>query len=347
MWLPREKLDGKKRCDWQRQWSKRNMTLSKRYNWSSCRKLALSASWTHGLTGQSRRASKKNSVIVGLNTTRSNFLYLLHRILQWWTVYVLAHSATLMWLPQENFNRNKRGDWWRQWPKRNMTLNKRSHWRSSTKLALIATWTHGLIAQSITASEWNSLIVGKESHSGLLSVATWKNTSVSNTICISSFRWSHLITSRKSYEKERGDWRRQWSKWKMTLNKRYNWKSSTKLAVCTSWTHGLPWSWVQILLMQTFCTCFKESFSCEYHLYQLIWLHSCDYLEKTSMKKNVATHENNSRNGIWHWTKDAIGVAVQSWLWVGVELTAWWLSGLERLNGIQRSLVQIPLGQLF
>ena len=32
-----------------------NVTLNKRWNWSSCRKLALSASWTHGLIAQSVR----------------------------------------------------------------------------------------------------------------------------------------------------------------------------------------------------------------------------------------------------------------------------------------------------
>ena len=41
---------------------------------------------------------------------------------------------------------------------------------------------------------------------------------------------------------------------------------------------------------------FKESFSDEYHMYQFISLHSCDYLNKTSIKINVATDEGNSRN---------------------------------------------------
>ena len=51
--------------------------------------------------------------------------------------------------------------------------------------------------------------------------------------------------------------------------------------------------------------------------------YSCDYLKKTSIKINVATDEGNSRNEIEHWTNDEIGVAVQSWLWVWVELMAW------------------------
>ena len=60
-----------------------------------------------------------------------------------------------------------------------------------------------------------------------------------------------------------------------------------------------------------------------YHMYQLIPLHSCDYLNKISIKTNVATDEGNSWNEMWYWAKDEIGVAVQSWLWVRDELMAW------------------------
>ena len=58
-------------------------------------------------------------------------------------------------------------------------------------------------------------------------------------------------------------------------------------------------------------------------MYQLIPLHSCDYLNKTSIKTNVATDEGNSQNEMLHWTNGEIGVAVQSRLWVRVELMAW------------------------
>ena len=34
-------------------------------------------------------------------------------------------------------------------------------------------------------------------------------------------------------------------------------------------------------------------------------------------------YKGNSRNEMWHWINDEIGVAVQSWLWVRVELMAW------------------------
>ena len=49
----------------------------------------------------------------------------------------------------------------------------------------------------------------------------------------------------------------------------------------------------------------------------------CDYLKKISININVGTDEDDGRNEIWHWTNDEIGVAVQSWLWVRVELMAW------------------------
>ena len=42
-----------------------NVTQNKRWNWSSCTKLALSASWTHGLIAKSVRPSERNSVAVG------------------------------------------------------------------------------------------------------------------------------------------------------------------------------------------------------------------------------------------------------------------------------------------
>ena len=45
---------------------------------------------------------------------------------------------------------------------------------------------------------------------------------------------------------------------------------------------------------------------------------------------------------MWHWTKDELGVAVQSCLWMQVELMAWEFSRLERLNGIKWSWVQFP-----
>ena len=62
-------------------------------------------------------------------------------------------------------------------------------------------------------------------------------------------------------------------------------------------------------------------------MYQFIPLHPCDYLKKISIKINLATEEGKSRNEIWQWTNDEIRVAVQSWLWVRIELKAWWRPG--------------------
>ena len=43
-------------------------------------------------------------------------------------------------------------------------------------------------------------------------------------------------------------------------------------------------SWFQITLRPTFYSYFNQSFSGEYHIYQFIQLHSCDYLKKNPIK---------------------------------------------------------------
>ena len=50
---------------------------------------------------------------------------------------------------------------------------------------------------------------------------------------------------------------------------------------------------------------------------------------------------------MFHVTKDGIGIAARSWLWVWVELLAWYLSRLEHLNGIEWLWVQNPLRPTF
>ena len=60
--------------------------------------------------------------------------------------------------------------------------------------------------------------------------------------------------------------------------------------------NGIQWSWVQISLMPTFYSYFKESFGAEYHkYYQFIPLHLCDYLNKTLIKIHVPTDKGNSQ----------------------------------------------------
>ena len=57
-------------------------TLGNRWNWNSCTKLALSASWIHSLIAWSERASERNSVVLDSNPAQVNLLKLLLRILQ-------------------------------------------------------------------------------------------------------------------------------------------------------------------------------------------------------------------------------------------------------------------------
>ena len=57
--------------------------------------------------------------------------------------------------------------------------------------------------------------------------------------------------------------------------------------------------------------CFKESLSSEYHMYQVIPLHSCDYLNRLLIKINMATDEDKMKSDPEQ--IDEIGVAVQSW----------------------------------
>ena len=49
---------------------------TKKLNWSSYKKLALRASWTHGLIAQPVRASERNSVIVGSISTEAHYIYI-------------------------------------------------------------------------------------------------------------------------------------------------------------------------------------------------------------------------------------------------------------------------------
>ena len=104
---------------------------------------------------------------------------------------------------------------------------KRWNWSSCTKLALSASWTHGLIAQSVRASEFSGR--GFKSHSGQLSIATSENPSVVNTICINSFH-NNVIICEKLFLKQM--WRLTKAKTEMKCEywtKRWNWSSCTKL----------------------------------------------------------------------------------------------------------------------
>ena len=47
------------------------------------------------------------------------------------------------------------------------------------------------------------------------------------------------------------------------------------------------------------------------------------------------------------WVKNEIGEAVQSWLWMQVELMVWYLKALESVNKIQWSHIEIPISSTF
>ena len=91
---------------------------------------------------------------------------------------------------------------------------------------------------------------------------------------------------------------------------------------------------VEIPLKSTFYSYFWESFSGEYHKYQFILPHSYDNLYKILLNKTWRLTKAIAEMK-WHWTKDEIEVAVQSWLWMRVEPMTWSLCWLECLNRIQ------------
>ena len=144
---------------------------------------------------------------------------------------------------------------------------------------------------SVGQSNWTEFSGrGFKSHSGQLSITTSKNPSVVNTICIISFRYTHVITYRKLRLNKRGDWRRQTAETKCGTEQTWNWSSCTKLVLSTSCTHDLiaqsvratdviQWSRVQIPFRPTFYSYFKEYVSGEYHIYATTAIsHKSQYL---------------------------------------------------------------------
>ena len=55
-------------------WTHNKEVAIQRWNRSSYSTLALSASWTNGLIAKSLRASERNLVVLGSNSTQANFL---------------------------------------------------------------------------------------------------------------------------------------------------------------------------------------------------------------------------------------------------------------------------------
>ena len=118
---------------------------------------------------------------------RANFAKLLQfYLLQWWIPYVSIHPSTnaitcarlclkQMWRLTEAMAEMKCEYWTKRW-----------NWSCCTKLALSASWTYGLIDQSVRASERNSVVVGSNP---IQACSYFKNLSMVNTLCIDSFRY--------------------------------------------------------------------------------------------------------------------------------------------------------------
>ena len=67
----------------------------------------------------------------------------------------------------------------------------------------------------------------------------------------------------------------------------------------------------------------SRSISISIYLYISLCISISLYYISLSISLGISLYVYVSRNEIWHWTNEEIGVAVQSWLWGWVELVAW------------------------
>ena len=179
--------------------------------------------------------------------------------------------------------------------KRNVTLNKWWNWSYCTKMALSSSWNHVVIAQSVRASERVSRC-GFKFHSRWLSIGSSQNPSVVNTTCISWFSNTHVITHRKLWLNKRGYWRLQTAKMKRSTEEIMKLECLCNV-VCECELNTGSDSSVGSSKLTGFkshrfksCSCqismanYRESVSGQYHVHELIPLHSCYYLQKISIK---------------------------------------------------------------
>ena len=129
-----------------------------------------------------------------------------------------------------------------------------------------------------------------------------------NTICISSFCYTQVITCAKICIK------RAWWLTKITTKLKCepwdeiaaaieNWLCVLVevMARYLSWLERrkkIYWSLAQIQLRATLYSYFYRFVSGQYHIYQLTTLHSCDYLCKSWIKTNTGTDERKNWNKI-------------------------------------------------
>ena len=93
-------------------------TLKKIWNRNSWTKLALSASWTHGLITERARASERALVLVASNTTQITLHSYLKKDLLENTININIFWYTI-WLPVRDFGRRECANWWRELTKWN------------------------------------------------------------------------------------------------------------------------------------------------------------------------------------------------------------------------------------
>ena len=152
---------------------------------------------------------------------------------------------------------------------------------------------------------------GFKSHSRPLSIATSKNPTVVNIICISSSATLMWLPQETFNSNKYGNWRRQKRKWNVTLSKEWNGSSCTKSTLSASSTYGLIAQSVRAPERNSVVAGSNPTQANFLQLPQkfLQWwmsyvsahpLHSCDYLKNLSIQINVATDEGNSWNEMWH-----------------------------------------------
>ena len=163
----------------------------------------------------------------------------------------------------------------------------------------------------------------------------FKKSSVANTKCTSSFRYTHMITCRKLRLNKLGDWQRPTAEMKcdteqtMKLEWLYKVRSECELSswpdssVCHSvWTWFSGWGFKSFSDQLSIATsknlsvvntiCISWFSNTHVITYRKVWLHKCgDWLRQTT-EKIRDTEQNND-----------IGVPVQSWLWVRAEFMVW------------------------
>ena len=120
-----------------------------------------------------------------------------------------------------------------------------------------------------------------------------------------------------------GNWQKQKLIWYLTLNKQWNWSSCTESSLIARGTNGLigqsfrAFEWNSVVAGSSPTqTNFFLSMSKYPSAVYIICISSFRYtyiiISTGSIKIIVATDKSISRNKLWHWINDEIGVAVKN-----------------------------------